>query len=328
MPQDSLTGKFRQLKVNDNGELLVTSGGGGGGGGVTDAQLRATPLPTTTTNGLLSTEFKTFVDGQSYIGLVGPTFPMNAVNAVGVIYDTQAAVNGQQSFQTLSVAVTGTWVGTIQAECSVDGIFWGGVSLAGSKLNTGPNPVISGNGVFVVSVCARYTRIIATAWTSGTATLAVQGSNRPNPAPPNQFLTIAGTVQTALVAGAALAADVGVGYRPNATNAAQTASVLAAASTNPLLVKTTPGRVIGWSFTNRSALIAFVKFTNLTTTPVPGTSPIKMTVAVLPNSTNTFETAGGLAFTTGIGLFTTLNPASTDATAILADGIIGTVMFA
>jgi hypothetical protein len=80
-------------------------------------------------------------------------------------------VTGESSF---SVAVTGTFVGTIQVERTIDGTVWTAVSvfIAGSPYTTstlsGPAQV-HGNTSAATAI-----RLRATAWTSGTATVTIR----------------------------------------------------------------------------------------------------------------------------------------------------------
>ena len=73
--------------------------------------------------------------------------------------------------------ITGTWVGTIQFEGTVDGTTWVPINGVYAGANA-PSPTISGNGVvrLTPSGLASF-RLHMTAWTSGTATITLRASD-------------------------------------------------------------------------------------------------------------------------------------------------------
>jgi len=77
---------------------------------------------------------------------------------------------------TLSFSATGTWVGTLAFQYSLDGLAW----TADAALNnvTGVFPsTITANGAFTASIGSyKFYRIIATAWTSGSASIVYNTS--------------------------------------------------------------------------------------------------------------------------------------------------------
>lgn len=143
---------------------------------------------------------------------------------------------------------------------------------------------------------------------------------------------VSGTVTTsftqpALVAGTAAIGDVGIQYRANATGAASGAHIVSAASTNATIVKASAGRVLGWSLANTNAAWRYVKLHNQTTTPTAGTGVVR-TIGIAPNSISNLTIAGGIAFTTGIGLTAVTGSADADNTAVGVGDIVGDLFFA
>jgi hypothetical protein len=128
-------------------------------------------------------------------------------------------------------------------------------------------------------------------------------------------------------AGTALSNDVGVQYRANATGAASISSVIAAATTNATVVKASAGRLIGWQLQNTTASIVYVKMHNQTTTPTAGAA-VAFAIPIPANGKSEITLAAGIAFTTGIGYTTVTGSANTDATAVGAGAIIGSLHFA
>lgn len=99
------------------------------------------------------------------------------------------ALNGQSG---VALQITGTWVGTLQFEGTVDGTNWVVVNgvFAGSST---PGPTTTANGIVraTPSGLAQF-RVTATAWTSGTATITLRASAASGGTFLNQSLT-AGT---------------------------------------------------------------------------------------------------------------------------------------
>src|SRR5208282_4628765 len=82
----------------------------------------------------------------------------------------------QQNSGGVSVTLSGTWSATVQFEGSADNVKFAGLSvrpLAGSSAVRSA----TGNGVWVVNVSGLSTvRVRASAYTSGTAAVVIQGS--------------------------------------------------------------------------------------------------------------------------------------------------------
>lgn len=139
--------------------------------------------------------------------------------------------------------------------------------------------------------------------------------------------TVAVSNIAAIAAGATAIGDVGVQYRATAAGAASRSHLVAAATTNPTIVKNAAGRLIGWCLSNTTASWRYVKLHNIATAPTAGTGVVQ-TIGIPPNATVTFEADGGIAFATGIGLTTVTGSADADATAVAAGDIVGDLFFA
>ena len=130
-----------------------------------------------------------------------------------------------------------------------------------------------------------------------------------------------------LAAGTNVIGDVGIQVRANATGAASTRHLIAAATTNLANVKNAAGRVLGWSLANTTAAWVYLKFHNLTTVPVAGAA-VFLTVGIPPNGKSEVMLPAGIAFSTGIGISTTTGAADTDTVAVAANSIVGDIWFA
>ena len=113
---------------------------------------------------------------------VDTTFPMPVFDPDTLGSGTIAALNATVSVSlnadsAMRVQITGTWVGTLQFEATVDGTNWIAVNAvqAGSTVIPQNTTV---NGVFspTPSGFASF-RVNATAWTSGTATVSIRTSS-------------------------------------------------------------------------------------------------------------------------------------------------------
>jgi len=99
-------------------------------------------------------------------------------------------------------------------------------------------------------------------------------------------------------------------------------------STNATIIKASAGRIYGWSLTNTSATYKYVKLYNLATLPVPGVTLVLDIIAIPPNDNVSFNVGTGMYFSLGIGLAITDGPDDTDTTAVAANNVIGTLLFA
>lgn len=171
------------------------------------------PLPTgaatETTLAALNTKVTAVNTGAVTISAALPT-GANVIGGVTVADVTSpGTLAAAAQMVSLSVAggmnaataqITGTWVGTIQFEGTVDGTNWvpiNGVYAGG----TAPGPTITANGVVRLTPGGLASiRLNMTAWTSGTATITLRASRGTGGTFLNQSLPIGANVIGALTA--------------------------------------------------------------------------------------------------------------------------------
>lgn len=105
------------------------------------------------------------------------------------------------------------------------------------------------------------------------------------------------------------------------------AKVLSTAGTNSTIIKASAGRVYGYNLSNTTASWRYVKFYNLATAPVVGTTVPVYQFAIPPGGTVTDSNTVPISHATGIGMAITAGPADNDATAVGANDVVGMVMF-
>lgn len=148
----------------------------------------------------------------------------------------------------------------------------------------------------------------------------------------NLLATVSGTVTAnigtgSLSAGTNAIGDVGVQYRANNSGAASRFHLVSAATANATSVKSSAGRLLGWSITNTNAAWRYVKLHNTASAPTAG-SGVVQTIGVPPNSVREFFSEGGIAFTTGIGLTTVTGAADADTTVVGVSDLVIDLFFA
>ena len=121
-------------------------------GPLTDTQLRATAVPIS-----IATDSDTVGSGT----IAAPSATVSV------------ALNGKSAMR---VQITGTWVGTLQFEGTVDGTNWIAINAVQAGSTTIPQNTTT-NGVFSPTPAGFSNfRVNATAWTSGTATVSIRAS--------------------------------------------------------------------------------------------------------------------------------------------------------
>lgn len=103
--------------------------------------------------------------------------------------------------------------------------------------------------------------------------------------------------------------------------------VISAASTNAQVVKATPGRLYSCQFSNTNAAYRYVKFYNLGTAPVVGTSVPVSVVGIPPGGRASLNTPQGIYCSAGIAMAITTGPADTDTGAVALNEIVGSVTY-
>lgn len=137
---------------------------------------------------------------------------------------------------------------------------------------------------------------------------------------------VQGTATVSVSAGTALVGDVAQQYRSTASGASAT-HIVAAASTNAAILKSSAGKVLGWYLINPTASWVYVKLHNLTTLPVAGAS-VARTIGIPPNGSASWFSEGGITFTAGIGMTIVNGGLDTDNTAVAAASVIGEIVWA
>jgi hypothetical protein len=105
------------------------------------------------------------------------------------------------------------------------------------------------------------------------------------------------------------------------------AKVLAAASVNNTLVKSSAGRLYGYHLANPTTSWRYVKLYNKATAPVAGTDTPAATISLPPGGSVELHHTVPLSFGTGIGYAITANPADLDATAVAANDVVGHLLY-
>lgn len=284
------------IVVDGKHQIVVSGAGGGGGGGLTDAQLRATPLTTVTTDlagsGTITTQ-----------NLV-PAGAATAGSAVEISLDGR---------NTVAIQVEGTYTGilSLQARVNTSGVW---VTL------TSPALLVRDTGAVSATIPSAATglwqmdatgysavRVTGLAAVTGTATVNLRAAQG------NASVTLDGS----LPAGTAT-----IGNVINTPVTPTSSTINSAATTNATSAKASAGTV--WSITasNAGAAAAFVKLYNLAAAPTVGTSIPVLTIPVPASSVvNIDGGANGIRMSTGIALAITNLVADADTTAVAASQV-------
>ena len=141
--------------------------------------------------------------------------------------------------------------------------------------------------------------------------------------------TVALSALPALVAGSALAGDVGVQVRANATGAATPFNINSPATPIGQSIKGASGRLFSLYFRNSNAASRWLKVFNATSVTM-GTTAAILDIEIPPNSTGiTYPIPdAGLGFSTGIFIAVTAGKGLTNNAAITSDDVSGGGSFA
>lgn len=317
-----VSGTFWQATQPVSGTVAI--GGAHTGGGIYalgDTGLGVQAVRQDTRAALTSTDGQYDVPRMSALGALdvrvsqGVQIGSGSLTALGNLFSVDC-----QDYAEVAVQVTnaGTTC-TIAFEQSNDNVNWLAtyyyvVNSSGQAAGT----TTSSAGIFVVPIKARYFRARVSVYGSGT--VAATGFAR---ALPSALGTVAATLNT----GNNLFGYAGVAYQAGNANAASGSHIVAAATTNPTVVKGSPGRLIGWTLGNTSASWRYVKFHNQITSPTAGTGVVRV-VAIPPGAVSNFVAEGGIGFSVGIALTIVTGSADSDATAVTAGDVVGEVLFA
>lgn len=225
------------------------------------------------------------------------------------------------SYTYVTVQLTGTWVGTVSFQASNDGTNWVSCSALNSVVATYVTTATA-NALFYIPVGSRYVRARTTAYTSGTIVASAFGATDVAPIAPQTYSSVTLAASTALVG------DFGMGARATTTNASLRQKVMSEASTNATSVKASAGRVYGYLFSNTTASYKYVKLFNKASAPTVGTDVPVETIAIPPNNTASLFNEIGVFYSLGIAYSITGAAADADATAVAANDVIGSLVYA
>lgn len=218
---------------------------------------------------------------------------------------SQAVSVDTYDLPSVSIQVSGTFVGTVQVEGTINGVDY--FNLLGQQVNssvTTASTFTAPNILHVPTLGCVQVRARCSAYTSGTINVAMRGS---------YGLTMV-VGNTSLTTGSQLVGDVGVQVRATSTGAALTWGVTAFSATTPTLIKASAARIYGYHLSNNGAAWAYVKFHNANVAPTVGTG-VGYTVGIPPNSSVEFVITGGIYFNTGLGYSVTSQAGQADTTA-------------
>lgn len=297
-------------------------------GAASQVRLRATTWTSGTANVTLAAQSQAYEPiATSLVQWQSRDFVCTNVTAVNndlFSFDTDGAA-------AVRLQLTGTFAGTLTFQGSNDGTTWSTVNAINASSGAVATTATA-VGIFEIPLRTRYIRARVTTYTSGTWGGVYRISTNPT-STLGSTQAVSGTVTAnigtgALAAGTNAIGDVGLQVRANATGAATTAKINAAASTNATSVKATAGRLLGYSLSNTTAAFKYVRLYNLATAPTVGTSVPVLVLPVPPNSHITGSFPVGLAFSTGIAYSITGASADLDNTAVAALDVLGGLFYA
>lgn len=232
----------------------------------------------------------------------------------GTITTTTSTITmtGATSYNEATIVISGTYVGvTAVFEVSMDGTTW--FARVGQRsdtgvIETGPTLLASTNRAWDLFIGAwTQVRVRATAWTSGTANVAISLQSMPAEPTPTAMLN------------------------PPIAGGCSTYSFLSTAAVQSAAIKASPGQVYGISFTNTSATIAYVRLYNQTGAPATtDAANIKYRAAIPGNTAGAgvvLPFTMGIEHLAGIGIRVTAAAADNDATALAANVVMGNVFY-
>lgn len=237
--------------------------------------------------------------------------------SVGALND--ALVVDTNGKSTLAIQLVGAFVGTVVLQGSVDGTTY--VTLSGTPLlNVGTGAYsanITAAGLFQSDI-AGFTsvKLLTTAYTSGTPTLAARASNA------DAMMAL----DAALPAGSALIG--GINVVPATTSTLSRARIMAAATTNATSVKATAGTIKTIFLHNNTASAKFLKVYAKATAPTVGTDVPIATLTIPANGPlNLPLNEPGFPVATGIAIAITGAVADSDTTVLAANDVTGFILY-
>jgi hypothetical protein len=250
-------------------------------------------------------------------GISGEFAYSSGTNIIAI--NTQLMLIDCSDCSTVSIQVTSfSTGGGIVAEWSNNGINFGAPqTLQQSSTSTQWGTTISAVGTYIAPRMGKWLQLrqsVASTGGSNTSIVVAQFSDSP---------AVSGIVQ--LVGGSTgIVGGVVQSYSAATTFAAATKySVFSVAGTNAAVVKNSPGKVIGFWFTNTTPNFLMIRLYNLTVAPTVGSSTTFTRIVVPPNACFPYNQEGGYPHSVGIAIAITAGLSDSDNTAVTAGAIIG-----
>lgn len=224
---------------------------------------------------------------------------------------------------------------TVVVEVSNDNTNWQGVpgSQVQTVISTSTTSNFNISGNLYCGYCkARYVRVRCSAFTSSTSgavTFVLRSTT-----PPVEFINVSVTNSLQITGTNAGAGSVAapVSVVPSGVTAAPgftSARIASAATTNATSVKASAGNLYSMELSNTSAAVKFFKLYNKATAPTVGTDTPVHTILIPAGATlQLCWDMNPKRFSTGIAYAITGAKADTDATAVAADDVHGSMNYA
>jgi hypothetical protein len=299
IPEDDVP-RLDVTLVDGKVQLNVATAGSGSSGGLTDAQLRATPVPVASQPASYDDTTGNITAIQATIGT--PVAGGTVVCDVSKVSNVMALCSG--TFSTVNC----TFEGSLESSGDTN---WFGIQAVRTNANTIETATgnLSAQPVYgwemSVNALARL-RVRATARTSGTQAWRFRlGTYATEPIPAAQVTAtqpVSGTVTATLSAPAAPTASI----------------VSSAATTNATVVKGSAGTIYSVTASNTGAQAAYLKLSN-SATVTPGSTAVAMTIPIPAGAVVTVPFGSqGMRYGTGISYCITNLAAdsNTDAVAL------------
>ena len=103
-------------------------------------------------------------------------------------------------------------------------------------------------------------------------------------------------------------------------------AIVSAASTNPISIKASAGKVTGWYIYNSNGSARKVAFHNTAGTPTAGAN-VYLSLVIPALSAANVSLPSGIAFSTGIAITTVTGLANSDATAVALNDLIINIFY-
>lgn len=171
----------------------------------------------------------------------------------GTLAALNATVDGTtdlSNFASVRLQITGTFVGTATFQVSDDGTNWVSRSLMGSTAAATVTTTTAA-GVFFGPIGAKFFRVTASAYTSGSIVVTV--------------------VYSAVSESVATHAIINSNLTTRAQSGSLTSTAITASSTNATLVKNSGAQLYSLDVTNASAAVIYLKMYNKASAPTVGT---------------------------------------------------------